>query len=88
MAEGEDASIGYELVLNAFPAVDTFFFMSGLLVAYLSFFELEKGRFNLILFYVHRYIRLTIPLGLTIAFIVGFANTFWLWTSLVGPSRL
>lgn len=50
--------------------------MSGLLVAYLSFFELEKGRFNLILFYVHRYIRLTIPMALTIAFIVGFANTF------------
>lgn len=47
----------YEIVMNALPSVDTFFFMSGLLVAYLSFIEMEKKRFNLALFYLHRYIR-------------------------------
>ena len=51
------ADFGYEVLLNALPSVDTFFFMSGLLVAYLSFIEMEKKRFNLALFYIHRYIR-------------------------------
>ena len=31
--------------------------MSGLLVAYLAFIELERKRFNLVMFYVLRYIR-------------------------------
>ena len=31
--------------------------MSGLLVAYLAFIELEKKRFNLVMFYVLRYVR-------------------------------
>ena len=48
---------GYEVITNALPAVDTFFFMSGLLVCYLALGTLEKGRFNIILFYVHRFIR-------------------------------
>ena len=30
------------IVGNAFPSVDTFFFLSGLLVAYLSFVQLHK----------------------------------------------
>ena len=47
-----------ETLLNALPSVDTFFFLSGTLVAYLSFIQLEKNQFNLIMFYVHRYIRL------------------------------
>ena len=71
IASGE-AGWGYEIILNAFPSVDTFFFMSGLLVAYLSFGELDRKRFNLTLFYVHRYLRLGIPLGLTIAFTAAF----------------
>lgn len=42
-------------------AVDTFFLMSGLLVAYLLLRELErnKGRFNVVYFYIHRYLRYT-----------------------------
>lgn len=47
----------YQLVLNALPAVDTFFFMSGLLSAYISFSQLDKKQFNLGLFYLHRYLR-------------------------------
>ena len=47
----------YQLVLNALPAVDTFFFMSGLLSAYISFNQLDKKQFNLGLFYLHRYLR-------------------------------
>jgi peptidoglycan/LPS O-acetylase OafA/YrhL len=46
-----------ETLLNSLPSVDTFFFLSGTLVAYLTFIQLEKNKFNLIMFYVHRYIR-------------------------------
>ena len=57
MYNGIDSNASWEAILNALPSVDSFFFMSGFLVAYLSFIEMEKKRFNLVLFYVHRYIR-------------------------------
>lgn len=46
-------------LLNGYLSVDSFFFLSGLLVAYLTFKEIDrvKGRFNVIMFYLHRYIR-------------------------------
>ena len=71
---GRRLSWSIEVILNGFSSVDTFFFMSGLLVAYLTFFELENKRFNLGLFYAHRYVRLTIPLVLVIA-----------WTAVIEP---
>ncbi|XP_059091947.1 nose resistant to fluoxetine protein 6-like [Tigriopus californicus] len=64
-------SFAYELLNNAIYSVDTFFLLGGLLVSYLSLIELEKGRFNIILFYIHRYMRLTIPYMLVIGFITG-----------------
>ena len=64
---------GYELMLNGVVAVDTFFFMSGFLVAWIGLNDMEKGRFSLIKFYVHRYIRLTIPVML----LIGFGVTLW-----------
>lgn len=44
---------------NATVSVDTFFFMSGLLVCYLLLKELDRtnGKFNVGLFYLHRYLR-------------------------------
>ena len=47
----------FEIILNALPSVDTFFFLSGLLVAYVTFIALEKKKFNIVVYYVHRYIR-------------------------------
>lgn len=47
----------YELLNNAIYSVSTFFLLGGLLVSYLSLIELQKGRFNIALFYIHRYIR-------------------------------
>lgn len=46
-------------ILNGTLAVDTFLVMSGLLVAYSLLRELDrnKGRFNIGLFYIHRYLR-------------------------------
>ena len=53
----EAVSPALELVQNATPSVDTFFFLSGLLVGYFTFLQLEKRRFNIVVYYVHRYIR-------------------------------
>eukprot|EP00095_Tigriopus_kingsejongensis_P002500 maker-scaffold64_size435223-snap-gene-2.28 protein:Tk02500 transcript:maker-scaffold64_size435223-snap-gene-2.28-mRNA-1 annotation:"hypothetical protein DAPPUDRAFT_60562" len=51
----------FRTVLNGFVCVDSFFLLSGILTAYLTFKELDKthGRLNVPLFYLHRYLRLT-----------------------------
>ena len=59
------------VIANATVSVDTFFFLSGLLVAYILLRELKrsKGRFNPILYYLHRFIRLTPPLAMVVALV-------------------
>ena len=61
----------FQPVENAFFAVDSFFFLSGVLVAYLSLRQMKKrkGRFPILHYYIHRYLRLT-P---TYAFVLFFA---------------
>ncbi|XP_042239497.1 nose resistant to fluoxetine protein 6-like isoform X2 [Homarus americanus] len=55
----------FQAISNAFVSVDTFFFMSGLLVTYSTMREMKRtGKFNIILFYVHRIIRLSPPIAL------------------------
>ena len=54
---GNTATYQLEVITNGYYSVDTFFFMSGLLVGYLTFIELDKKRFNIVLFYILRYIR-------------------------------
>ena len=51
----------FQAVENAFFCVDSFFFLSGVLVAYLSLREMGRldGHFPFFHFYVHRYLRLT-----------------------------
>ena len=50
-------------VINGYYSVDSFFFLSGLLVAYTCFRKLDKSggfrKFNWFLFYFHRFWRLT-----------------------------
>lgn len=54
-------SFPFQIVLNVFPAVETFVTMSGILVAYSSLHKLEKrqGSFNPFSYFLHRYLRLT-----------------------------
>ncbi|XP_077505446.1 nose resistant to fluoxetine protein 6-like [Amblyomma americanum] len=54
-------SFPFQIVLNVFPAVETFVTMSGILVAYNSLRKLEKcqGSFNPFSYFLHRYLRLT-----------------------------
>lgn len=60
-------------VLNGTFSVDTFFVMSGMLATFniLKMLDKTKGKLNVIMLYVHRYIRLT-P---TYAILVGIMAT-------------
>ena len=50
----------FQPIINGTFSVDTFFFLSGLLVAYLALKEVkEKGRLNWIYYFLHRIWRLT-----------------------------
>eukprot|EP00094_Tigriopus_californicus_P007785 TCALIF_07497-PA protein Name:"Similar to nrf-6 Nose resistant to fluoxetine protein 6 (Caenorhabditis elegans)" AED:0.02 eAED:0.02 QI:34/1/0.75/1/0.63/0.66/12/0/701 len=51
----------FRTILNGYVCVDSFFVLSGVLTAYLTFKELDRneGWMNVPLFYIHRYIRLT-----------------------------
>ncbi|KAK6009504.1 hypothetical protein OSTOST_25560, partial [Ostertagia ostertagi] len=58
---------------NAFLSVDTFFLLSGILVAYLFFKVRPSSKFvrnplTWVMFYVHRYLRLTPPMMIFIGF--------------------
>ena len=65
----------FQAIGNGFFVVDSFFFISGLLVAYLTLHEMQKraGRFPFLTYYLHRFLRLT-P---TYAFVLFFV---WLLT--------
>ena len=60
----------FQAVGNAYFSVDSFFFLSGVLVAYLTLKEMKKkdGYFPFLHYYIHRYLRLT-P---TYAFVLFF----------------
>ena len=60
----------FQSVNNGYVGVDSFFLLSGVLVAYLTLREMKKKkRFPLLHYYVHRYLRLT-P---TYAFVLFFS---------------
>ncbi len=62
-------------ILNGFFCVDSFFFLSGLLVAYLTFRQMQrsKGRFPFLPYYVHRILRLT-PTYMFVLFFYWFVT--------------
>ena len=49
----------YQVFLNGYICVDSFFFLGGLLISFnwMKVMEKNGGRLNLIMFYFHRYIR-------------------------------
>ncbi|XP_071955724.1 nose resistant to fluoxetine protein 6-like [Antedon mediterranea] len=59
----------FQAIVNATFSVDSFFFLSGLLVTYLTLKYLQKndGKLNWLMFYVHRYLRLT-PIYMLVIF--------------------
>ena len=82
----------FQAILNGAYSVDTFFFLSGLLVAYLTMKEYkEKGKMNWIYYFCHRYWRLTPLYGYLILTLIVVGMWFpggpfqWLSTSPHGP---
>ena len=69
----------FQAISNGFFSVDSFFFLSGLLGAYLTLRQMKrrKGKFPFVMYYVHRYLRLT-PVY---AFVVFF---YWFLLSQLG----
>jgi len=68
----------FRLILNGFPSVDSFFIIGGCLLTFLTFQEMEKkrGKLNVPLFYLQRYMRVA-----AVYAIVIYANvTIWKWT--------
>jgi len=49
----------FRFILNSYPSVDSFLFVGGLLLGYLTFKQLDKthGFLNIPLFYLHRILR-------------------------------
>ncbi|XP_042884691.1 nose resistant to fluoxetine protein 6-like isoform X2 [Penaeus japonicus] len=67
----------YQIVSNAFFSVDTFFFLSGFLVTYVLLKELSRtGRFNVVMFYAHRFIRLLPPIAIATGLFATVARYF------------
>ena len=60
-----------QVITSGFFSVDSFFFLSGALVAYLTLREMERKRgwFPVITYYLHRYLRLTM--------VYAFLLFFW-----------
>ena len=82
----------FQAIANGAFSVDTFFFLSGLLVAYLTVKELnDKGKMNWVYYFCHRYWRLTPLYGFTLLiFLVFFsylpAGPFsWFTSNPLGP---
>lgn len=81
------------LVLNANLITDTFFLISGVLIAYTALIKKEKSPreyFNVIGLYLHRYLRLTPAYAMMIGF---YATLFYKvssgphWDQWIGANR-
>ncbi|KAL3218662.1 hypothetical protein MRX96_031471 [Rhipicephalus microplus] len=73
-AKGLGKDVAFQVVLNASLSVDTFFLLSGLLLMFVCYGKLQqdKGRFDFLMYYIHRYIRLTPPfLMVSLTLILG-----------------
>ncbi|XP_072044041.1 nose resistant to fluoxetine protein 6-like [Amphiura filiformis] len=65
-------SFFFQAVGNSYSAVDTFFFMSGLLLSYVTFTRMAKsdGKMSWLLFYFHRIWRITPLYAFVILFMI------------------
>ncbi|XP_031623576.1 nose resistant to fluoxetine protein 6-like [Contarinia nasturtii] len=79
------------MIVSGFVAVDTFFVLSGLLVSIGILKHLEKkGRLNVLQLYVHRYLRLTPLLAISLLISVSlyrFGEIGPLWTAMIEMNK-
>ncbi|KAK8751337.1 hypothetical protein OTU49_014264 [Cherax quadricarinatus] len=72
----------YQVIAGSYPSVDTFFLVGGLLLSYTVFKQLNNAvKFNIILFYLHRLIRLIPSIGMVAGMYATVAHFF-----VAGPS--
>ncbi|KAH0817641.1 hypothetical protein GEV33_005150 [Tenebrio molitor] len=65
------------VIIGGTICVDSFLFVSGMLVSYGFFETVTKNKsFNVVLFYVHRYIRITLPLSVAVIVYSSFIQHF------------
>merc|ERR1719265_735466 len=64
LKESAERNAMFQIVVGAQTGVDTFFFLSGFLLAHLTLKEIRKGSMKLIPAIILRYIRLTPSLAL------------------------
>ncbi|GLG92878.1 Uncharacterized protein GBIM_00428 [Gryllus bimaculatus] len=78
-------------ITNATVSVDSFFMMSGVLLSFLFLKEVERtNHFNIVKFYVHRYVRLTPALAIVLLLTVSLLNymgTGPLWNTVYDYQR-
>ncbi|XP_013785865.1 nose resistant to fluoxetine protein 6-like [Limulus polyphemus] len=79
--------VTFMVVWNSFVQVDSFFFLSGLVLVYTTMKKLngKNGRLNLVRYVIHRYLRLTLPMMLVISlmFILPLISSGPLWNNAV-----
>ncbi len=67
----------FQPIINGNLSVDTFFFLSGVLVTYLTLRQMKKrGKFPFIHYYAHRYLRLTPTYAFVLFFSWSLMNHF------------
>ena len=83
----------FQAIANGTFSVDTFFFLSGLLVAYLTIKELnKKGNMNWAYYFCHRYLRLTPLYGYSLLIFLVLFSYFppgpfsWFASNPLGPA--
>ena len=67
-------SWSHDVITNGLPSVDTFFCMSGILLAYNTIKEMKRAgtwRVGWGWLYLHRYLRLTLPYMMTLVLLMG-----------------
>ncbi|CAL4103402.1 unnamed protein product, partial [Meganyctiphanes norvegica] len=76
----------FQVVTNAFMSVDTFFFLSGLLVCYGFLKQQQTGRFSIVVYYIHRVVRLLPSILVLTAFLATLSELIistspysWMW---------
>ncbi|XP_043217996.1 nose resistant to fluoxetine protein 6-like [Amphibalanus amphitrite] len=84
-------TVAFQVIDNATLSVDTFYLLSGVVLAYSFCGAYEKRRkFNVFMFYLHRYLRLTPPMAIMVAInatIFVYFGSGPLWPRMVEPQQ-
>ncbi|XP_076316315.1 nose resistant to fluoxetine protein 6-like [Tachypleus tridentatus] len=83
------SDFAFQAISNGFVSVDTFFFVSGFLVIYTTMESVKKynGRFNVLVFVLHRYFRLTPTLLMisSLVFLLPLLGSGPIWHETLDP---